>query len=413
MSVIGIIAEYNPFHNGHRHQLAQIRRLTPNANLVAVMSGNFTQRGTAAIADKWQRAQLAVENGIDLVIENPFVGNVRSAQKFAESGITILKSLGVVDQLAFGSEYTNLLQLQQIAAGSETVAVQELLHTYIQQGDSYAAALEQVITQKYRIDSAAIRQPNTILALEYIKALRHIAPEITPLLLPRQSAAYHDTRLSAGISSATAIRTALHTPSPDFPQLQQTMPANVYTRLEEQYRQHELPDENLLFRPLLLQCINHSAAEIKTFYGINEGMEYKLLASIKKATSLNDLRRLIQNKRYPGSRIQRLFLYILLNISAAKMEQFDRTGPLYCRILAFNEQGRLLLHAIKQKASLPLITKPSDFLSSHQYQHHPLTLAQQMFAIDTQATDVYSLCFASPTQRQKMDFITSPAYVKA
>ena len=413
MSVIGIIAEYNPFHNGHRHQLAQIRRLEPDASLVAVMSGNFTQRGTAAIADKWQRARLAVENGIDLVVENPFVGNVRSAQKFAESGITILKSLGIVDRLAFGSEYTNLQQLQQIAVGCQTAAAQELLHSYIQQGRSYAAALEQVITQNYPIDGTIIRQPNTILALEYLKALHHIAPEIKPLVLPRQSAAYHDTRLAAGISSATAIRTALHTPAPDFQQLQQTMPANVYTRLQEQYRQHALPDEDLLFRPLLLQFINHSAAELKTIYGISEGLEYNFLEAVKKAVSLNDLRRLIQNKRHPGSRIQRLFLYILLNLPAAQMAQFDRTGPLYCRILAFNERGRQLLHTAKQTASLPLITKPSDFLSSHQYQHHPLTLAQQMFVIDTQATDLYSLCFAIPAQRQKMDFITSPAYIKA
>lgn len=410
MSVIGIIAEYNPFHNGHKYQLEQIKKQEPDAKLVVVMSGNFTQRGTAAIQDKWLRARLAIENGIDLVIENPFACSVRSAQTFAEGGIRILKSLGIVEQLAFGAEYTNLNELQQMADGIQGEESQALLHTYIQQGDSYAAVLGKVLTTRYAAAPGAIKQPNTILALEYLKALQRLAPQIRPMLLPRVTAAYHDSTLYPGIASATAIRTELKKASPDFQRLKETMPLNVYTSITKQKRQNTFPDIELLFRPLRLQAITHSAEKLQKIYGINEGLEHRFLHAVQKAASLDELRRCMQNKRYPGSRMQRLLLYILLDLSAAQIDAFDQRGPLYSRILAFNDTGRQLLHDIKQQAALPLITKPSAFCSSRQRDSKNTTLAQQMFTLDTQATDLYALCQKAPPA-QGLDFTMTPSYI--
>ena len=164
---VGIIAEYNPFHAGHAYQIKKIC----GAEVVAVMSGSFTQRGSPAILDKWTRARLAVIGGVDLVLELPFISAVRSAQDFARGGIRLLESLGVVDTLAFGAEVANLSALKVAASAFEEKCFSDELKRLMSIGTSYAAAVTKILSSVTRLDEKILRQPNTILAIEYLRAL--------------------------------------------------------------------------------------------------------------------------------------------------------------------------------------------------------------------------------------------------
>ena len=199
---VGIIAEYNPFHNGHAHQISEIKKIY-DGEIVAVMSGSFTQRGSPAILDKFTRARLAVLGGCDLVFELPFVDAVRSAQDFARGGIRLLESLGVVDTLAFGAEITDLERLKIAAAAFDEKFFTEDLRRLMAQGISYAAAVTKILSKVTGLDEKLLRQPNTILAIEY---LRGLSESISPLIIERVGAAYDDLTLSEKFSSASAIR---------------------------------------------------------------------------------------------------------------------------------------------------------------------------------------------------------------
>ncbi|MBR5162514.1 MAG: nucleotidyltransferase family protein, partial [Schwartzia sp.] len=211
MKTVGIIAEYNPFHNGHLLQIREIRRRFPDARIVVVMSGSFTQRGSAAILDKWTRAASAVRHGVSLVLELPTVFATRSAQYFAGGGVRLLDRLGVAETLAFGSEYDDLSLLSQMAKESDASENTGALRAALCNGESYAAALT-----GNSDPSAVIRQPNVILAVEYLRALTRYAAKLTPLPLPRFAAAHNDRALPSDeaipIASASAIRAALFKP---------------------------------------------------------------------------------------------------------------------------------------------------------------------------------------------------------
>ena len=208
MKTVGIIAEYNPFHNGHCLQIREIQRHFPDAGIVVAMSGSFTQRGTAAILDKWQRAEAAVRHGASLVLELPTVFSTRSAQYFAEGSVRLLDRIGVVDAIAFGSECKNLKSLTRLANEIDAMQQSIAMKNRLQKGGSYAAA----ITEAADPDTD-IRQPNVILAVEYLRAIRRFHVNLSPTPLPRFSAGHHDSDIpSVGdcpIASASAIRAAL------------------------------------------------------------------------------------------------------------------------------------------------------------------------------------------------------------
>ena len=406
MAVYGIIAEYNPFHNGHQYQLQKIREKDPAASFICVMSGSFTQRGEAALLDKWQRASLAVAGGIDLVLELPFVFAVRSAQDFARGGLTLLHRLGLVDFLAFGSEYTDTARLEAAAQAIDDSRLQPRLKENLARGISYGAALCQALAEATGIPEDCLRQPNTILALEYLRSLRRLASPIRPLPLQRKTAGYHDQHIQAAIASASAIRRELYKPAPDPALLGQSLPPASYQAVRA--AEKDLPQREQLLRPLLLTLYRASLPELQHCYGISEGLENRLLQAAPSCTTLQELVDAIRSRRYPQSRVQRLFLYLLLQISRETVQAMDAAGPLYGRILAMNSTGAGLLHRCKAAARLPLIAKTSQFLTSAACrQPQALTPLQQMLALDIQATGLYSLCFQTPRSPLE-DFLTSP-----
>lgn len=391
---VGIIAEYNPFHAGHAHQISAIKKIC-DSEIVAVMSGSFTQRGSPAILDKWTRARLAISNGVDLVLELPFIAAVRSAQDFARGGIRLLESLGIVDTLAFGAEVTDLDKLK-LAANADLSGVPKLMA----QGMSYAAAVTKILAQVTQLDEKILRQPNTILAVEYLRAL----PEkISPLLIERVGAAYDDLTLHGKFSSASAIRTAIRENSPPWEKISACVDDETLSALRgEQIA--GLVDEKFLLRPLMSKLITTRVDVLKKIFDMTEGLEHRLLnASAKNFSALIET---LTARRYTAARIRRLLLYVLLDVTAAQVAELDATTC--ARILAFNERGRSLL----KKISAPLVTKLTKHLNRRDIleRRRQLEPYQKILLLDVQATNLRGLLFDEPHSPWE-DFSTTPLFI--
>ena len=371
---VGIIAEYNPFHNGHAYQISEIRKILPNTEIVAVMSGSFTQRGEPAILDKWTRARLAVSTGVDLVLELPFVYAVRSAQDFARGGVNLLAQLGIIDTLAFGAEVFDLEKLKLAASTFSDKNFSTNLKSEMATGKSYAAAVTKILSEVAQVD---IGKPNTILAIEYLRAL---PKNITPLLIPRGKI----------ISSATAIRHEIYKNPVQWEKI--SVPANVLEILKFA----ELPNEEFLFRPLLTKILTSKLDDLKKIYGMNEGIEFKLIESAQTAKNFPEFVTGIVNKRFPISRVKRLLLHFLLNVT------FSEIGN-YARILAFNERGQKLI----KKIQIPIVTKVAKHLTSKEILTGKIIEPyKKNLALDLLATDLRETLFNLPNFRK--DFLISP-----
>ena len=414
METVGVIAEYNPFHNGHLLQLREIRRLFPRADIIVAMSGSFTQRGTVAILDKWQRAEAAVRSGASLVLELPAVFSTRSAQYFASGGVRLFDRLGVVDCLAFGSECSSLARLQSMRKKIEA-AENGGLKNRLRAGGSYASALTEAAAP-----DDLMRQPNVILALEYLRALSKTGSHIEPLPLPRFSARHHERALPAegeenSVASASAIRTALTDPSAEdgdtLAAALHAVPAAVKDMLL-QAKKHRFNDSSLLFRPILSLLLADAPDGLRSVAGVSEGLEHRLRRAALSARSFEELIESVRSKRYPLARIRRLLLHLLLRLSADDAKIFDEQGPLYARVLAFNDDGRRLLRKIKKRAEIPAVAKTARFLPMRALESGSLTPAQQMLTFDLRATALASLTstpVGSPSANA--DFIVSPIYI--
>ena len=384
---IGIIAEYNPFHNGHRRQLEEIRRRFGEAIIIAAMSGSFTQRGEPAVLDKFTRARLAIEGGVDLVVELPFVFATRSAQDFARGGVGILSSLGV-DRLAFGSEVDDLQSIKKAAALSDDDELKSKLQDKLASGQAYAKAMREALSDEV---GEEILQPNAMLAIEYVRALRETT--IEPLLIKRVGASHDDISIGGSIASASAIRAAL----PNFASIESVVDA----RTLEELRAADLPTIEKMFLPLRMKIITSTAEELRSIAGMNEGLENKLIRAARTVSSYAEMIDMLVNRRYTRSRIRRLLLHALIGLTADQLKQFD--GVNYIRVLAFNERGRLILRRMRD-SGVPVVTKPARHLTTRMMYGRLSTLEsyRQLSAFDVRATDVRELLCESP--RLGLDF---------
>ena len=390
MQAVGIVAEYNPFHNGHLHHLQETKKLT-NLPVIAVMSGSFMQRGEPAFMSKWQRARLAVENGVDLVLELPATFSLRSAEFFARGAVNILKATGCVTHLSCGAESpdTDFVKLASIITSE---AFQKELQSFLKTGLPYAAAYEK--TLQALTDTKALNTPNDILTLEYSKALQKT--NITPLFIQREAANYNDANIEGNIASATAIRKAFLENNLDS--LKQAVPQNVWQALEY----HEALNEKLLWNLISYRLRLLAPSEIASRTQCTEGLE-NLLKQAANCTNLEEAVTLCSNKRYPATRIRRLFMQLLLDKERCYLEQAE---PAYIRVLAFNDTGRQLLKVMKETATLPIITKLGKNPSNGQ----SLAFTQQL-ELELAASDVLALLQNTPSQMGS-DFLNSPYYHK-
>lgn len=383
MQATGIVAEYNPFHNGHLHHVAQTKKITQQA-VIAVMSASFMQRGEPAILNKWQRAALAACGGVDLVLELPCAASLRSAQYFAASAVQLLAATGCVNTLSCGVENPQL-DFADAAQTASSAAAQSKLRSLLAEGLSYAQAWEKVLGAANTFSA-----PNNILALEYTKALLAQKAAIKPLYIKREDAGYNSNEL-ATLASATAIRQALAQGSSQW---QQAVPCATRIALTGSAAGY---DEKLLWQLICYRLRTLSAAAIRQSSECSEGLE-NVLKAAANATSLEQALEKCTKKRYTKSRIRRLFMQLILGADFPRIT----SAPSYLRILAFNDTGRQLLKQMKKTAALPLITKiPAEAKISPQLE------------LEIRATDVWSMLQSDAAlNRIGNDYLNSPAYVK-
>lgn len=408
MEACGIIAEYNPLHGGHRYHIQKTKEIT-GLPIIVAMSGSFMQRGEPALLDKFTRAKLAVANGADLVLELPTAFTLRSAQFFATGGVELLKATGVVRTLSCGAENPK----QPFEAAAEYVAAssfQQQLHQLISSGLSYAVACSQLLNQAKLFPR--LETPNDILALEYTKALQ--GSNITPVYIQREGQGYNSLSLNGSFPSASAIRASLaKSTSPQayqnaLEELSATLPADTFVALQsllrapkEEFFTNPVDYRPQLWRLLQYQLLLQGTHGLQQSTLVSEGLENLL---IKTLTSNNYPEAIAQctGKRYPSSRIRRLFCQLLLGLSK---EHYLQNKPAYIRVLAFNPVGRQLLKSIKAKAALPLLTK----IGGQPFKDQSPAFQQQL-ELDFRATDCWSLLHQGSLQLQS-DYLISPAYI--
>jgi len=345
---VGLIVEYNPFHNGHINHAFLARKKTQARLVIAVMSGNFLQRGEPAIIDKWHRAQAALENGVDLVIELPVRFALQSADYFAKGSINILQKLGV-NSLVFGTDVKS--EVDYAKFGKDILAKQKEIEEYIakskQRSQNYPSLLAEAYRHFFPKFPLGFALPNHILGISYAKENAKYKTPMT--IVPIERAVNFNDELNAAngkIASATAIRKSILQGTKQ--QIQNFVPTSTWNSLAE-----FVSWENY-FSLLKYKITSSSSAELSEIYQMQEGFEHRLLDKIKTANYFSQLMEKIKTKRYTYTRIQRLLAYVLLNFQKKDFADSSENYPL--RILGFTEMGRKFLHS-KQKKNLNLISK--------------------------------------------------------
>lgn len=392
MQAVGVIVEYNPFHNGHQWHIEAAKKQSGCPFVIGVMSGNFVQRGEPAIFDKWKRAEMAICGGADLIIELPAAFAVRSAQYFAAGGIRLLNSLGVVSSICFGAENADLTLLKKIAAATREQQIMKDMHVHLKSGKTYAAALGQSLENQYQISPNTITSPNNILAVEYLRAMETFAPNLIPVPVARQQSQYNDTAITAPFASATAIRHALLNSMSITDEIKSVLPITTLNIIQHALADQRGPVTYSNFSNIILAQLRSASLDtLEQLPNVSEGLHYKIRDCALLAANINQLFSHLKSKRYPYTRLQRIMIHSLLGTTKKQLAAFDESGPLYARVLAFNQQGRTLLKYMSQHSRIPIITKTTHFLTSKERGHHDLTPLQDMLSIDTVASDLYAL----------------------
>ncbi len=342
MKKIGIIVEYNPLHNGHLHHIMEARRLSKADYLIAVMSGNFVQRGEPALIDKWSRAKLAIEASVDLVVELPFVYVNQSADTFAFGSIDILNKLKI-DELYFGSESNDIDKLLKIANIFETPNYQEILKKYLKLGNSYPSANGKAV---YEITKENYTS-NDNLGIQYIRAINKINPNIKPLTIQRIHSNYHDlVATDSKIASATAIR--------KMDNFKNYVPEYCYQMLINSIF-HHLSDYFPLIKHQLI-----TNKDLSNIFLVSEGIENRLL----KHCHIEDFDTFLNacyTRRHTQNKVRRILINILCNITKEDIKKTNfLNGVTYIRVLAMNDRGRKILNSVKKNEQIKIISKLSE-----------------------------------------------------
>ncbi len=397
MKTVGLITEYNPFHNGHQYHIEEAKRLTGADYAIVVMSGDFVQRGTPAVIDKYKRTRMALQGGADLVLELPVCYATGSAEFFALGAVSLLDKLGITDYLCFGSESGEISLLQDTVQilKNAPVSFSEDLQGFLRGGYTYPAAranaLKRLAQTLPSVDSQAISevitQPNNILAIEYMKALNSISSPIIPVTIKRIAAQYHDTDLSAkpagsslssaeglydgkrlvqkAISSATSIRRVIQTQSKIssnyFEMLQHSVPEHVYQILSEEYGKTYPITEEDFSQIIKYKLLAEDKTVLTEYMDISSDLADRMKNLPDYSVNLGELTARIKTRNMTFTRINRALIHLLLNIRTEDMNAFSSNGYIfYARILGIKKEATQLIRTIKKSSTLPLITKVSN-----------------------------------------------------
>ncbi|MBO5976753.1 MAG: nucleotidyltransferase family protein [Oscillospiraceae bacterium] len=399
MNIFGIISEYNPFHMGHKHHIDQTRALLgEDSGVICVMSGNFVQRGEAAAFTKNARAECAIRGGADLVLELPLPWAISSAEGFARGAVGILDACGVVSHISFGSESGNVDVLDDIAKLLLAPELDAIIRDNLSEGVSYASARQMAAEKLAGKALPEMKSPNNILGIEYIKALYDLRSAIKPVTIPRIGAG-HDQSGGGDYPSASELRKRLGRGE----SVLSNMPAECTRVLEREMHNGRGPvmggslDTAIISRLRMLPSETYEALPDG-----GEGLGLRLCRAAKTEVSVDAVIAAAATKRYALSRLRRMIMCASLGIKSGAGDGL----PPYIRVLAANEKGCAILKKMKEKASLPVITKPAEINSLDRE-------AKECFALESSATDLFVLGFSAREERKgDRDYRISPAIIK-
>lgn len=385
MTVCGIVAEYNPFHAGHAHHIAETRRvLGADAAVVCAMSGNFVQRGDLAVMEKYARAEAAVRCGADLVLETPLAACLSSAEGFARGAVSLLDALGCVSHLSFGAEQADLALLQQ--AADLSLRQSEALRQGLAAGLPYAAAMQQAVSAADAEVGALLASPNNTLGVEYLRALAASGSRMQPLAIERKGGAHDSDTPADGLPSASYLRGLLA--DGDAAACRPLMPEASFAVLEREIQSGAAPvTRSAADLAILAHLRRLDAAALVPFCSGDDGLAHRLTDAVRDNTSFSAVCTAAQTRRYPLARVRRVLLRAWLDLPQSVSPE-----PEYVRVLAIGRQGRALLRRMKDTCTLPVIIKPVTERSL------PENL-QPALARDALADDLYALAYPAPGLR--------------
>ena len=396
MKVLGIIAEYNPMHTGHIYHISKAKEITGCDTVIVIMSGSFTQQGNIAIINKFERAKLAIQNGADLVIEIPSAFASSDAGNFAYKSVSILNDLNV-DAICFGAETDNIERLKLI---SETLIYKDKeiwieIKNELKKGISFAKARNNSLNKFLNEDDInIILSPNNILALEYLKTLKVLNSNIIPFAIHRESN-FNSHILENCYTSSTSIRKALENKC-NLNDIQKYIPENVSKYLKN----NKIIFNNDFFEILKYKIISMNENDLKEINGVSEGIENKLKKEICNSYSYDEFLFKIKSKRYELSRIKRILVNILLNISKDDFKLLKENNSNYAHILAFNHDKKDLLSHISNTSNIPVISSLNNKTLSYLNKYQKLSLD-----IDIYASNIYSMLINQKINKDYTNFI--------
>ncbi|ENH98343.1 hypothetical protein J416_01349 [Gracilibacillus halophilus YIM-C55.5] len=359
MKACGLIVEYNPYHNGHRYHLQQSKQQTNADCIVAVMSGNFLQRGEPAIVDKFTRAKMAINQGVDLVVELPYHYAVQHSELFAKGAVALLETLHV-EHLVFGSEHGQIEDFVQMA--NLQYQYQDTYEAYVkhflQQGVRYPVAnqlaFESIHNDRLAID---VTKPNNILGYQYVKQTIASNGKITPHTIQRIKSQYHDQHIEQDIASATSIRNQLQQQKQMTKLIENTLPlqtVQLLTYYQQHYGKWHFWED---YFPLLHhKVLTSSPTELRQIHEVREGIEHRLYHTAKQATSFQDWMEKLKTKRYTWTSLQRMFTHILTHTTKTEIQSLLASSVLPIRVLAMTNIGQTYLRSIKKEIKAPFFT---------------------------------------------------------
>ncbi|GKU24790.1 nucleotidyltransferase [Clostridium folliculivorans] len=405
MNIVGIVTEYNPFHNGHKLHLEQTKKVTNADGVICVMSGNFVQRGLPSILDKWTRAQIAVLNGVDLVIELPTIFSVSSAEFFAKGAVDILNQTSVVNSICFGSEIGEIDIIMKVAKtlSYESNEFKSLLRNHLNQGKSYVKSRSEALLEYFKkYDNFNFRSEefekflnssNNILGIEYCKSIIKSKSTINPITIKRIGSSYNDINLTSSFASATAIREQLYNDSP-IDELYKYMPDTSIQIIDEKRKISDKFPSNDDFLKYIKYKITTNPGSLSNLPDNMEGLENKFIKEIMKAKSADELIMLVKSKRYAYSRLSRLLCQYFIGFENYDIQSLRTSKPNYLRVLGLNNVGAQIVKEIKRNSEINIINKM------------PKQINNPMLEIDLRATNAYSLI--NPTIPVNADYLISP-----
>ncbi|EIJ81612.1 hypothetical protein PB1_01685 [Bacillus methanolicus PB1] len=365
MNAVGVIVEYNPFHNGHAYHVKKTREETGADIVIAVMSGNFLQRGEPALLSKWDRAEMALKGGADIVFELPYQFAVQKAETFAKGAVEILYKAGC-NSICFGSESGSIADFQATLRymKKHNHLFQQQIKHHIEKGVSYPKAMS-LAFQDLPADEEIVdlSKPNNILGFQYLKAIDNQGFNMQAYTIKRKNADYHDEHFSSQtIASATSIRKALFSEKNKMAQIKQYVPEHTFHLLNQYIKKFgKLHSWENYWPYLRYKLLQTNQEELKAVYEVEEGLENRLISFALHADSFKDFMEKIKTKRYTWTRLQRTCVHILTN---AKKYEMNQSKVSYLRLLGMTEKGRDYLNKFKHQSDIPIVSKLSSFYNN-------------------------------------------------